>query len=116
MARKWFVNPDTAMIPLGEGDWIEVKKKLTLGEERDAMRLLYKPVNGMQMPDLGMVGISDVMAYLVDWSIMRDDKKVDISTDGKRLDALRSLAPEAFDVIHAAVNTNIVQMTAVRDA
>lgn len=114
--KKWFVDPDSAQVSLGDGEWIELKKRLTVGEERDAMKALYRMVDGVLSPDMAMIGIADVMAYLVDWSLTRNGKRVDIGTDGKKLAALRSLSQDAFKAIHEAVTKHIEVMTAERDA
>lgn len=116
MSRKWFVDPVTTQVDLGDGTWLELKNRLTLGEERDAMKALYRTESGVPTPDLGMIGVADVMAYLVDWSLTRDGKRVDISSDGKKLAALRSMSQDAFEVIHTAVAAHIKAMTAERDA
>ena len=34
MGRNWFVSPETVTLELADGQWIEVKERLTYGEEQ----------------------------------------------------------------------------------
>jgi hypothetical protein len=49
-----------------DDDWILVKKHLTWGEARDTETRLYKSSGGV---NLSMIGLTQVIAYLLDWSI-----------------------------------------------
>jgi hypothetical protein len=81
-----FVVPDTVRIDISGGDWIVVKKQLTAGEERDVFARLVKPlsthVNGgaptfdprLELDSL-QTGLSQVLAYLLDWSLTDADGK-----------------------------------------
>lgn len=103
--RTWFVEPETVTIQLGDGDWIEVKKQLTVGDQRTAFQAIIGEINqeGWRRPRVDMLGIAEVLAYLVDWSAK--DKK------GQRIkvseDALKNLPTELFNEIEAAVTTHI---------
>lgn len=102
--RHRFVVPDTTQLPLSDGDWVEVKKRLTVGDERAAMQAVVGVINqdGSRSPNLKMVGIAEVMAYLVDWSFTdAQDKRVPLSVD-----AVLNLDPESFKEIEAAVEAH----------
>lgn len=107
---SWFVKPETVRIDLPEGQWLEVKKQLTVGEERKAMAALVKEVrtDGRMTPDLEMVGKAQVLAYLVDWSLKDEaGKVVRIDSDAKKVSAIDQLHPEKFRVIADAVESHI---------
>lgn len=64
-----FVRPDTIRLPLADGDWIEVKRRLSSGETRDLYARLYKPgPEGKLTTDPFQSGLAQVVAYLIDWS------------------------------------------------
>lgn len=119
MAKSWFVQPETVRIDLEDGQWIEVKKRLTAGEDRLRMTSVISEVrqDGRYTPDPTMVGKANVMAYLVDWSL-RDNagKKVAIEKDAQKLAAMDALSPEAFKVISDAINAHEDAMEAEREA
>jgi len=102
-------------LPLSDGDWIEVKQRLTVGEKRDAMQVASGTVtpDGSFRPNVSMLGVAQIAAYLVDWSFVGpDDKVVVIDTDQKRLAALRALNSATFDEIDAAIEQHILAMDA----
>jgi hypothetical protein len=118
MSSTWFVSPETVWIEV-EGERIEVKKRLTLGEERKAHAALISEVrtDGRITPNFEMMGKNEVLAYLVDWSLRTaDGKACRIDTDARKLAAVDNLAPEKFRVISDAVTAHIERMTAEREA
>lgn len=100
-----FVQPDVTRIDLGDGEWIEVKRELTAGEQRRAMTSMIGRIDlkGSVTPNLDMLGKAEVLAYLVDWSA-RDaaDKPVPLTED-----ALDALAPASYKAIAEAVEAHI---------
>jgi hypothetical protein len=79
MPRSRFVQPDTVMLPLSEGDWLLVKRRLNSGEQRAAFRRMYVTAadgsfvtdeNGAPKVDPTMIGYVMVTAYLLDWSLV----------------------------------------------
>jgi hypothetical protein len=97
-------------LDLSDGDWVEVKKKLTVGESRAAMASVIGEVNtdGWRRPNLKVLGLAEVAAYIVDWSL-RDakDKPVPFS-----LDALKNLEESFFDEIDKALDAHKAAMLA----
>jgi hypothetical protein len=59
------------------GDWIEVRRQLTAGEQRKAFaRMALPAADGSLGVNTLEAGISLVTAYLLDWSLKDDDGKV----------------------------------------
>lgn len=119
MSESWFVNPDTEVLQLPGGQWIEVKKQLTIGEQRGAFQQIVGEVNneGWRRPNVEMLGLAEVAAYIVSWSLMQGGKPVVIDTEGKKIAALRSLHTDKFKVIEDAVQAHIeAQETARKNA
>jgi hypothetical protein len=115
---KWFIKPDTKRLDIGDGEWIDVKARLTHGEREKMLRLLDTNPGGSVRSDLPTVLVN---AYLVGWSLTDDGKPVKMEpppdmSDDRRLATLRSLSTEAFDAIHTAVDAHFVAMKAEDDA
>lgn len=111
MARRVrFVTPEVVRLPLSDGDWIEVKKRLSVGEERQAFQQIVGEIksDGWRRPNLEMVGIAEMIAYLVDWSF-RDarDKPVRVT-----IDAIRQLDLATFRELEAALTAHVTAMDA----
>lgn len=123
MGRNRFVVPEIVRIDIGEGDWIDVKKRLTIGEQRRAHAAVVKEVRvGDSMterrvtPDMEMVGgKAEVLAYLVGWSLTdAQGKGVSIDSETKKLAAIDGLDPDDYEVINAAVVAHANAMEAER--
>lgn len=114
MGKLRFVQPDVTRLDLSEGDWIEVKKRLTVGEEREAFQAVVGEVNteGWRRPNLKMMGIAELAAYIVDWSF--DDAA------GKRTKpsaaAIGGLSPEDFKEVEDAVTAHIAAIASEDEA
>lgn len=114
MADSWFVDPvsNTKVLPLEGGHWIEVKKRLTLGEERASFQSVIGEVNneGWRRPNLEMQGIAEVAAYIVNWSLTHNGQPVPVNNDGLKIAALRSMRPDRYKVIEEVVQAHIAEM------
>jgi hypothetical protein len=55
-------------LPTGD-DWILVKAWLSWGETNEAHARLFKTVSGATVPDYSMVEDTQIIAYLIDWSL-----------------------------------------------
>jgi hypothetical protein len=103
-----FTKPETVRLALTDGDYIDVKKRLTHGEREDmwaSMAPLVEFGRPMQIQRKEL-RTTRVLAYLVGWSLTNNGAVVPMSPDlpeSARVATLRSLAPEAFDEIHAAI-------------
>jgi hypothetical protein len=101
--KSRFVQPEIVRLELSDGEWLEVKKRLTVGEERRIFGSMVQSVKQdgtSYMPNMDMIGKAELLAYIVEWSFKdAQDKPVKFSSD-----ALDALTPEAYKEIEAAVD------------
>src|SRR5262245_17205698 len=105
MGRNRFVTPEIVRLPLSDGDWIEVKKRLSVGEARYVATSFigaYKP-DGSRLPNLDNLGMGNTLAYLVRWSF-RDAQDMPVSVS---LDALKALDIETYREIEEAIDAHV---------
>lgn len=116
MGRMRFVQPETVRLKLSGDDWIDVKKRLTAGEQRSIFVAQYGKVkDGWREPNLEMVGKAQVLAFLLDWSLVGPDgKTVNIDADGKKSAALDALDVESYREIDAAITAHVEAMDVER--
>jgi hypothetical protein len=108
MSRNRFVTPDTVRLPLSDGDWIEVKQRLTNGERRR----LNSAALGKSMPlgaevteiavDFAEMGTARALTYIVDWSLEDDGHRVPFTRE-----AFLSLDEETAAEIDAVLDAHI---------
>jgi hypothetical protein len=120
MARCRVVRPETVRLPLSDGDWIEVKKRLTAGEARAVMGRMVKTMTPGEKIELDplQVGRSKALEYLVDWSLIGPDGKSLVIRDQSREaigQLLDSLDEDSFAEITKAIETHEKAMEAERD-
>ena len=114
MARCRFVQPETVTLDLSDSDWVEVKKRLTVGEERAAFQQIVGEVNsaGWRRPNVEMMGLAEVQAYIVDWSFR--------GADGKRVEpnmaAIKALDKASYNELETAIQKHIEAMDAEENA
>lgn len=103
---SWFVRPEIVRLPLSEGQWITVKRRLSAGEQREYYaRMMMQGIEPMRADPL-KVGLALVAAYLLDWSLIDDDgEPVTIAQQPIEIveSAINLLEPERFGEIHAAI-------------
>lgn len=107
-----FVTPDVAHIELKDGEWIDVKQELTVGEEkryRSAGLKNVKQQDGQMSIEVDWVALAlaRVGAYLVDWSAKRsvgEGKSVSVPVSAESINALDQ---DTFDEIDAAIQAHI---------
>jgi hypothetical protein len=104
-----FVNPEPIRLPLGDGNYIDIKKRLNHGEREDMyarMAPYIVPGEPIQM-HRAEVRTAKVLTYLLGWSLADDEGTpvafAPVLPEAERLDAIRSLDPDRFDDIHAAI-------------
>jgi hypothetical protein len=110
-----FVTPEVVRIdlkdgPNGEKNWIEVKKELTVGEEK---RFRSAGLTGMKpgavseiSVDWGALAIGRLLAYLTDWSATKLVKGKPVAVPVTR-DAIEALDQADFDEIDDAIQAHI---------
>lgn len=115
MGRSRFVSPatNTKVLQLPGGDWLEVKKYLTVGEERSAFQQAIGEVNaeGWRRPNVEMLGLAEVHAYILDWGGdgFRDEggRKVQPT-----MAALQSMHAADYREIETAIKAHVEAMEA----
>jgi hypothetical protein len=110
--RLRFVTPEVVRVALSDGDWIEIKRRLTVGERR---RILSRAASGGISSDGARVHVdaaemafARVEAWMLDWSFTGlDEKPVAYSPA-----ALKNLDPETFTEIESAIDAHEVRVSA----
>lgn len=114
--RNSFVEPNTVRIPLADDDWIEVRERLTFGEQQALNSAGLTRVNastaGAMGDELGM-GIDmarwmveRLYVWLVDWSLVgAHDKPVALTRD-----AIKALDPDRAQEIQDAIDAHVRAM------
>jgi hypothetical protein len=93
MSRCRIVVPEVVRIPLSDGDWIEVKKRLNAGEQRAMFASMYLAGgDGQVRVNPVTYAVAQMTAYLVDWSM--------VGLDGKII----PIAGKAAETVAAAIN------------
>jgi hypothetical protein len=104
MGRCRFVDPVVVRVDLTDGDWIDVKRDLTTGEQRAMfaqMRSRDRP-GAIATIDPSLVTTARLMAYVVGWSFRdRDDRPVPVSVG-----ALDSLDTRTFGELRDALDAH----------
>ncbi len=84
--RNRFVKPETINIEISDGDTIEIKKELTVGEQKQMFTHAIKRMGGVMGEGRGewdmdpvLLGFAKVEAYLIGWSFAEDV----LDNDGK---------------------------------
>jgi len=115
MPRTRFVIPSVTTLTLSDGDWIQVKNQLTVGEERAAFQQIIGEINqqtGWRKPNIALQGIAEIAAYLVAWSF-RDPEGNPIPPD---VATIQLLDVDSYRELEAAVEGHIRKMEAERAA
>jgi len=115
MGRNRFVQPEIVRLELSDGDWVDVKKRLTVGEERAAFQAIVGEVNqatGWRRPNVEMVGIAEMVAYIVRWSF-RDAQDLPVLPT---VTTIKSLDAASFNEIEAALEKHVAAVEAEAQA
>ena len=111
--RNRFVAPETRKITLPDGEWIEIKKLLNVGEDRryrsaGLKRLTGSPGSAATAVDVDWaeLALARVTAYLVDWSFRDGNgKTVDLTPA-----AIQNLSTDDFEEIDNAIQAHIKEV------
>jgi hypothetical protein len=116
-----FVAPDTTTLKISHGDTLLVKRRLNTGEHRDAMAKMSRETHDGERLRANPfeVGITTVLAYLVDWSLTDEDGAL-VEIRGLARDEVRvildQLDPDDFEEIKEAIDQHVAVQTAAREA
>jgi len=115
-----FVTPDIKVLKISQGDTLTVKRRLNSGEQRAMFaRMVMAGVDGTQHINHLQIGISKILAYLVDWSLVDKegnlvvirDQPVEVVTS-----ALDGLDPDSYAEIRTAIEAHETATEAEADA
>lgn len=120
MARIAVQKPSTTKVALAEGDWIEFKNKLTVGEQK---RLEGSGVAAVRDPqgdtrakqsfelDFERLALARMEAYTVAWSFLGlDEKPLPVNPD-----TISSMPPEIFDECDKALDAHVAKVQAAKN-
>jgi len=119
MGRCRTVKPETIQIPISDGDYIVVKKRLNYGESTKAKATIVKDfhADGRVTPDFEVVEIAQVLAYLVEWSLVDEHgQQIPIDTHQKRLAAINAQDTATIRELIDAVDAHVKAMDEERAA
>ena len=109
-----FVTPESVRLPLSDGDYILIRRRLSTGERDDMLSMMLPYVTPGQTAQINSKDARQiaVATYLLGWSAaapMSPDLPVQ-----ERIDTLRTLDPAAFDEIEAAITAHNAREDAAR--
>ena len=120
-------RPEELLIPISQGDWILIKKRLNAGESRRIFARMVKSIKPSETEtpdgktkadvdyDVRQMGLSKAVEYLIDWSIKDDSDHQVVIRDRspKEIEAaLESLDLESFTEITQAIDAHEAAMEA----
>lgn len=114
--RSRMRRPETVRIDISDGDYLIVKKHLTAGEQRGMFARMIRDERDTVNPL--KVGMSQILAYLLDWSLIDlDGKPVKIADQPESAvqAALDAIDVESFDEILTAIKQHEAAMKAERE-
>ncbi len=95
-----FVDPQISRLALSDGDWIEVKRDLTYGEQSAMFTAMLKGDTATLDPT--KVTPARILAYVVAWSFRdREDRPVAVAAG-----ALDSLFPDTVTELRDAIDAH----------
>jgi hypothetical protein len=106
-----FVDPEVVRIEISGGDWIEIKKALTVRETRKmqfgGMKMKGTAAGEVEFAaDMESFGLSKVTTYLVDWSFVdAQGRKVECTPD-----AVANLDELSYQELEAAIDKHTEAM------
>jgi len=109
MGSKWTVVPATDRIVVHIDDedvWLEVKKELTIGEEKRLLGSGFRSLQGSTLENVSVnidwdsMAFAKFLVYVTDWSL-QDEKGNKLSLN---LDTVRVLRPSVFSALEKAVD------------
>jgi len=116
---EFFVTTDTTKLyPFGDGDhWIEVKQRLTAGEERRIATTMFSGARQRGANedrevsfdiDLDSAAFVKVAVYLVEWNVPGPNgRPLPLNTMREKFDALRAMDPDAYRMIEKAIDAHV---------
>ena len=118
MARNRFVVPNTVRVEISDGDWIEIKERLTYGEQKrlETGAMGKMTASGATDPGISLdferYNLMRLYTWLVAWSFVDENgKRVKIS-----LDAIAALDTETAQEIDDVLTAHIEALEEAKNA
>lgn len=108
MGRNRFVQPDIVRLNLSDGDFIDIKKELNVGEQRRIFSRFVKDARSGEAwaVDPEQVGMTKIVEYLLGWSFTdAAGKPVEISEE-----SIKGLDVDSFREIKDAIDAHEKQI------
>jgi hypothetical protein len=112
--KQRFVSAAVVRLPLSDGDWIEIKERLSWGEQNrlSGAGLTSFQADGGRGFNWEKWNLARIETWLVDWSFRDEaDKPVRVSAD-----AIAALDPETAAEIMAAIDAHVEAQEASKKA
>lgn len=109
MSKRRGVKPETVRLELSDGDWVDTKKELTIGEESDVAFKAMKAIGPDQRAEIDGALMRFLMAatYIQGWSLLDYEGKPIPWPAHKALDdkvgVLRALDRQTMEELEAAL-------------
>ena len=118
MKRNRVVRPDVTRITISDGDWIEVKNELNVGDQKKLEAAGLQPpimLNGrpFQPIDWAVYELERALIFLTKWSLTGGEPEGDIPLD---FSGISSLDGETFEEINKAIFAHTVEMSKAKKA
>ena len=111
MGRNRFVEPESLRVDISEGDWVEIKVRLTAGEQKrlqsSAITHLAKddahPDEGQFTLNIPAMAVARILTWLVDWSFKDKNGR----TAPLTRESVEALDVDTFEELEAVVTAHI---------
>ena len=106
-----FVTPEPVRLTLHDGKFVDIHKRLTHG---DTEAMYERQLSGRRW-----VRTAKIVAYVIGWSLTRQDAPIPMSPDlseQDRIDTIHGLDPDRAAEIHAAIEAHEKAMAEARAA
>lgn len=112
-------RPESVRLFITQGDWLEVKRHLSAGEQRRIYTRMIKTMVAGESTTLDpeQAGLSQMIEYLLDWSITDPDGKLVPVRDqppDKVAAGILALDVESYNEIREAIQTHDAAMVEER--
>ena len=118
--RARFVKPEAIRLPLSNGDWIDVKKRLNTGETRRLFARMARDIRPGEKYSFNpeQIGLAKVLEYLLAWSFTDDARPVPYSLEmsvEQREGLIGNLDPDDFVEIREAIEAHEERISEARE-
>lgn len=112
------VIPELVRIPLRDGHWIEIRKRVTYGEANKARAAAFSRelgANGRMQVDMEQIGKIQIMSYLLNWSQTFNGEPIPVNTPELLSSALDNQDEDTINEITDAISAHIEKAKAKKN-